>query len=392
MKRFIACLLLGSLFGIIPLPIPAQQDQSLQYSVQEIDALKKRVAVLEEQLHIVENVEKMELQAKLAEANTKLANVEFSKFKRELRDANNGWLIKWGILALAIIAAAGAGWGGWLRSEVSRFSEKEVREKVENEVEKNLNGFKDGLKDLHILKTQLGVLEKEHTVSILTDFLRWSLQDEHNHPEPIKALREEALLDVLKDGRYDDEKLDLELKYKAAEILAARKSPRLVSPVLELLNSVIESDTDIDFETGRSLRGFVNCLAYIHTQETFQGLTKFLNRLLTENSKQKQHFFTETAFALAMVSLKLSIGDSVSLLRMAIPQLEVGQDESQALKNLTWYFDRFDDPIGIKKILNKDVTRGMPEVESKCLELLEKHDPEFVEKWRAEHTTDNEES
>ena len=79
----------------------------------------------------------------------------------------------------------------------------------------------------------------------------------HRHPEPIKALREEALLDVLRDGRYDDEDRDLELRYKSAEILSARKYPRLVSPVLELLNSVIDSDSDFDFETEQNLKGFV---------------------------------------------------------------------------------------------------------------------------------------
>ena len=77
---------------------------------------------------------------------------------------------------------------------------------------------------------------------------------------------------------------------------------------------------------------------------------------------------------------------------MAIPQLEFGQDESQALKNLAWYFDRFNEPIGIKEILNKDATRGMPEVQRTCLELLEKYEPDFVEKWQAQHTTDDAES
>ena len=88
-------------------------------------------------------------------------------------------------MALAIIAAAGGGWGAWLKSEASRFTETEVRAKVENEVESNLNGFKEALKDLNILKNQLGVLEKEHTVSILQDLRGRFLQDEHGHPEPV---------------------------------------------------------------------------------------------------------------------------------------------------------------------------------------------------------------
>ena len=259
---------------------------------------------------------------------------------------------------------------------------------ITNEVEKNLNGFKDSLNELGILKNQLQLLEKEHLASTLESITHSIFSDEHPHPEQIKALREEALLAV-----FEDEKYLLKVRYGAAEVLAiSKKSPLLVSPVLEFLNSVVDSDLDIEREEMRDVRDLANLFAYIHTEESYEGLTKFLNRLLTENPKQKQHFFTKTVFSLAMVSRKLSIGDSVSLLRMAIPQLEFGQDESQALKNLAWYFDRFNEPIGIKEILNKDATRGMPEVQRTCLELLEKYEPDFVEKWQAQHTTDDAES
>ena len=92
MKKFIVYLLLWALLGMIPPPLPAQQNQN-----QEIEALKKRVAELEKQLQTVENVEKLDLQAKLADANAKLANAEFGKFERELRDSNNKWLRNWSI-------------------------------------------------------------------------------------------------------------------------------------------------------------------------------------------------------------------------------------------------------------------------------------------------------
>ena len=116
MKVFMACLLLGLLCGITPPLLPAQQDQSPQHSAQGVESLKNRVLGLEKQLQIVENAEKMELQAKLAEANAKLLNAEFSKFERELRDANNGWLIKWGILALTFLGVVGAGVLAWGKS------------------------------------------------------------------------------------------------------------------------------------------------------------------------------------------------------------------------------------------------------------------------------------
>ena len=72
------------------------------------------------------------------------------------------------------------------------------------------------------------------------------------------------------------------------------------------------------------VKGFVNLLANIHTEDTHEGLTKFLTRLLTENPKHKELFVTETAFSLAMVSLKLNLGNSVSMLKLAIPQLDIG--------------------------------------------------------------------
>lgn len=395
MNRFIACLLLGSLFGIMALSLPAQQHQNLQGSAQEIKVLKQRISELEKQLQIVENVEKIELQAKLAEANAKLVNVELEKFRRELKDYNDEWLGKWsdrfvgivvGIIGIAVTILLGVGTslGYWLKSRADKL--------IVDEVAKSLNGFRNALKDLNILKTQLGVLEKEHTVSILTEVLRWSMQDEHRHPEPIKALRDEALLDVLRDGRYDDEDRDVELRYKSAEILAARKSPRLVSPVLELLNSIIDSHSDFDFETEQNLKGFVNLLAYIYTEETYEGLTKSLNRLLTENPKHKELFVTETVFALAMVSLKLNLGSSVSMLRLAIPQLDIGQYNQQALKNLARLFDIFNEPEGIKEMLTTHGQSLPSEAVGTCLELLRKHDLEFVEKWRAENTTDDAES
>ena len=79
----------------------------MQKSDPEIEALKKRISVLESKLQTVENVEKMELAAKLAEAQAKLANAEFGKFERELRDSNDGWLMKWNAFFLGVLAVIG---------------------------------------------------------------------------------------------------------------------------------------------------------------------------------------------------------------------------------------------------------------------------------------------
>ena len=59
------------------------------------------------------------------------------------------------------------------------------------------------------------------------------------------------------------------------------------------------------------------------------------------------------------------------------------------------YFDIFNEPAGIKEILINHITSessGMEDVEDWCLELLQKHDPAFVEEWRARETTDNSEA
>ena len=117
------------------------------------------------------------------------------------------------------------------------------------------------------------------------------LQDEHSHPEQVKALREETLFEILTDGRYDDVKRDLRLRYAALEVLVARessrKSSKLVFPTLQLLNSALGADSCIDLETERYLPKITELLARIHTPSTHKALSNFLHCLLTENPKRK---------------------------------------------------------------------------------------------------------
>ena len=382
MRNFIPCLLLVVSLGMIPPLLLAQQNQNLQKSGSEIQPLEKRVLELEEQLQTVENVEKLNLQAKLAEANAKLAAVEFGKFERELRDSNNKWLREWsywflGVIGffVIVIGSVGAAFWSWLRSRANQL--------IADEVEKNLTSFKDALKELGVLKNQLGILEREYAASILEDFINRFLSDEHHHPEPIKVLREEVLLQILDNERYA-----LVVRHKAGEVLAARRSPQLVSPTLELLNSVLDSNADIDyFETEHLLRDFVNFLGYIYTPEAYQGLTKFLHRLLTEDLKHKDLFLMWTVFSLIWVSIKLDIRDSVSIVRETMSNFETPGYKD--LSVLVEYFDRFNEPGGVKEILTQHVTDGMTDVENKCLELLQKHDPEFVKKWRTKEKSNN---
>ena len=372
------CLTLASLFGIIPPPSSAQQNQSEQQSTQEIEALKQRVSELEKQLQTVENVEKMELQAKLAEANAKLANAEFGKFERDLRDANDSWLIKWGIFALTFLAVVGAGALAWVRSRTNQL--------ITDRVEKSLNGFKDALQELGIMKNQLSVLEKEHTASKLEGIINFNLRDKSRYPEKINALREDALLDVFVDEIYH-----MDVKFKAAEVLAFRKSSRLVSPMLEYLNSFVNSSKDIDFEFERHRRPFANLLGQVPTLDAYDGLTRFLNRLLTENPIHKDLFLQGIVFSLADISLQLNKGNSAAILKKAVPHLNLrGEHEGPII--LAQFFDRFNESKGIEDLLNHHGASLSSDVLDRCLELLQKHNREFVEKWRAENTTDDTES
>ena len=82
----------------------------------------------------------------------------------------------------------------------------------------------------------------------------------------------------------------------------------------------------------------------------------------------------------------------MSILKRAIPFFRVLSDENHDLKSLAEHFGRFNEPEGIKDILTNGLTDGMPDVEDKCLELLQEKAPEFVEKWQAEKKTPNTET
>ena len=391
MQRFIACLLLVGMLGMISALLPAQQAQNPRESDPEIGALRERLSALEKQLQTVENVEKLDLQAKLAEANTKLADAEFGKFERGLRDSNNEWLRVWSTWFLVIIGTFVVIIGGafWFL----------VKSLIASNVEKNLDGFKAAVKEQDVIKNQLGMLEKQSVASVLEGVIDYDLLDKNHHPGHIKALREEALLQVFDDN----ETYYPILIYKAAEVLASRKSPRLISPLLYRLNLAADSDIDARYfynvpplERLPKWYDAVKFLEYMHTPEAYEGLNRFLNHLLTENPKSKNWFLRETVSSLVQVGIKLNMGDSVPILKKALLDLEhLGHE---ILSELVEYFDRFNELAGIKEILinyldNETANMTLPEKQlaDQCLQLVQKHDPEFVEKWRARETTDNSE-
>lgn len=229
------------------------------------------------------------------------------------------------------------------------------------------------------MKNELRELEKRHVVSVLDRMFPNS--KDHPLSEEINALREATLLQVLSDEGYR-----MAHRCKAAEVLAyRRKSPQLVSPTLEILNSFLDSDMD-SYPKSFGPR-LIEFFRQVPTPEVHQGLTKFLNRLLAGKPEDKDLFLMETVLSLAWISIRLDTRDSVSILRKAMSHFETPGYKD--LSELVEYFNQFNEPAGIKEILTQHVTAGMPDVENRCLELLQKYQPEFVEKWRAERPTDN---
>ena len=153
-----------------------------------------------------------------------------------LRKSYNKWLWAWTAFFGGILAVIGIAL--WLS----------VKSLIADRVEKSLNGFKDAVAQQEVIKNQLVVLEKEHAISVLENAPESFLRYEHFHTEQIKALREEVLLHV-----FGDETRLIEIRYSAADVLAVRKSPRLVSSVLEFVNSVV--DSDFDWETSSDTQG-----------------------------------------------------------------------------------------------------------------------------------------
>ena len=394
MKILISCLLLGLLCGMTPPPVSAQQNQTPQQSAQEIEDLKKRVSVLEKQLQTVENVEKLDLQAKLADANAKLLNAEFAKFNRKMKDSNDEWLRAWsywflgiiGFFAIILLGVSAVFWF-WLRSRADRW--------IADEVEKSLNGFKEAmdqvdvmkkeskeaLNELKSLQDQQRILEKQYAVSALESIIDTSHWTRRRYPERIKRLSDEALLQV-----FDDEKCDRGLRYGAGEILTTRKFEPLVALLLEFLNSAVDWEKDrLEAHTFAPLSA-IGFLERIDTPESYQGLTKYLNRLLTENPKHNGIILSDTVSALAGLGVKLNMADSAPILKKAIPHSKTGAPTVP--RELTEYFEKFDDSEGIQAILTTYGTNLAPDVLKKCLTLLQKHNPEFVRNWQLRKTTD----
>lgn len=373
---FLAVFLIVCL-GIVVYWLIVQHNLNSQRLDSKIEAFERRISVLEIQPQSLEDVEKMELATKLADANVKVINTEFGKFERELRDSNDKWLFAWtgffGVIIAVILTIIGVAL--W-------FSVKTL---IADRVEKHLNGFKESVDQLDKIKNQLKVLHTGHAVSVLEHFIFHHPGEEFHYREQTSLIPEDAILQV-----FGDETRSMQLRLKAADVLAHKKSSLLVAPLLELMHSLIDDDLNYDHHDIKNWgHKLIKPLGQIHTQESYQGLKEFLSRLLTEDSAYKDFLLTSTAFTLAKVSVELNKRDSVSILRKSILDLKVHSHEEDALINLAEYFDTFNESGGIKEMLNH-VKGEMPNVVNRCLELLEKHDSQFVSDWREQRAANTE--
>ena len=168
------------------------------------------------------------------------------------------------------------------------------------------NELKEAVGQVNILQDQIRILEKEHATSVLEGSVHLPNSRGELYSETIKALPDGGLLDLIADKTRS-----LDFRYKAAEVLAVRKNPKLIHPVLELLNSVFDSEVNWDnsLEAERLLNYLISILGRLHTQGAYEGLTEFLKRLLTEEPKYKERFLTYTVFSLVQISVELNKGN-----------------------------------------------------------------------------------
>ena len=383
MKFNFLYLILGVLFGIFVFFLFMQKEHNTKELVSQIDSVKGRLAVLEIQPQTGEDAEKMKLATQLADANAKLINADFGKFERELRDSNYKWLWGWTAFFVAIVAivVTVTGVALWFV----------VKSMIANRVEENLKGFQESVEQVKIQQERIRIIERDYAAQMLEAPDKISEGGEYIYPETFRSLSEQTVLDVIYHKTYP-----IYVRIRAAEIFKKRNPVQSLPVLLEMVNSFLDTDIykDEDIDTIWHLRDLVPLFKDIHNDKTYRGLSKLLGRVvkLKEDTDLKKAYLNWILFSLAYVGDALNTESAISRMREALPNLLISNEDSHNLENLVNYFDKFDEHEGIKEILTNDLTEGMPEVEEKCLELLEKYDANFVKEWKDKKETTNIES
>ena len=161
-----------------------------------------------------------------------------------------------------------------------------------------------------------------------------------------------------------------------------------------VVNSFLDTDIYKDEDTVWHLRDLVPLFKDIHNDKTYRGLSKLLGRVvkLKEDTDLKKAYLNWILFSLAYVGDALNTESAISRMREALPNLLIKNEDSHNLENLVNYFDKFDEHEGIKDILTNGLTEGMPDVETRCLELLPEQYSDFVKDWKDKKEDTNTES
>ena len=250
--------------------------------------------------------------------------------------------------------------------------------------------FRELKKAWELMRDRLREREKHHAAFVLEFLKNDRIIYEYGCPPQIDALSEQALLDV-----FADEASSLTVKYRAALILLElKKCTRFVPIYMEFLNFIVNAELDMeDLDTYLEVEHFELLFFDLTTIGAYEEVKDFVNYLLTENPRHKNLFMYLAVMSLIDLSLGLNREDAIPILKSIISSIE--DFSSCTLIGMAEYFEKFKDVAGIKAILTKHLTDETPDVETKCLALLQKHDPEFVKKWNAEKqnaNTQNEES
>lgn len=241
-----------------------------------------------------------------------------------------------------------------------------------------------------LMRDWLRKREKHHAAFVLEFLKNNRIIYEYGRPPQIDDLSEQALLDV-----FSDETSSLTVKYRAALILLTLKEcTRFVPIYMEFLNFIVNAELDMeDLETWLEVNNFSFLFLDLTTMGAYEEVKDFTNYLLTENPRHKNQFIYFAVMSLTELSLKLNRKDAIPILKSAIFYIEYLS--SDTLIGMAEHFEKFKDVAGIKEILTKHLTDETPDVEARCLALLQRHDPEFVEEWKSKKeaaNTQNEES
>ena len=90
-----------------------------------------------------------------------------------------------------------------------------------------------------------------------------------------------------------------------------------------------------------------------------------------------------------LLGVLLTIMAPLSFAQQNLSAQKPAPDVETLKQRIVEYFDKFNEPEGIKEILIHHAADRTPEVETKCLELLEEKVPEFVKDWQTQKETTN---